>query len=72
MSRDLDDIIKQVMKQNKDIQNIDNYLTKDVSKEIVEIKKSIKQIENRIKSMDDTLMKLFDILNSIIKNAEKI
>jgi hypothetical protein len=75
MSRDLDDIIKQVMKQNKDIQNIDNYLTKDVSKEIIEIKKSIKQIENRIKSMDDTLMKLFDILNSItlfIEEAESI
>ena len=65
MSRDFDDIVKQVMKQNKDIQNMDNYLTKDMSKEITDVKKSIKNIENKIKSMDDTLIKLFDILNTI-------
>lgn len=71
MSRDFDDIFKEINKQNKEIHNMDNHISKD----ILDVKKSIKNIEQKMKSMDDTLMKLFDILNSItvfIEDAESI
>ena len=71
MSRDFDDISKQIIQQNKDLKNIDNHISKDIS----DLKKSIKNIEVKIKSMDDTLIKLFDILNTItvfIEDAESI
>lgn len=61
MSRDFDDISKQIIQQNKDLKNIDNHISKDIS----DLKKSVKNIEAKIKSMDDTLIKLFDILNTI-------
>lgn len=71
MSKDFDDISKQIIQQSKDLKSIDNNISKDIS----DLKKSIKSIENKIKSMDDTLIKLFDILNSItvfIEDAEAI
>ena len=71
MSRDFDDISKQIIQQSKDLKGIDNHISKD----IVDLKKSIKNIENKLKSMDDTLVKLFDILTSItvfIEDAEDI
>ena len=71
MSRDFDDISKQIIQQNKDLKNIDNHISKDIS----DLKKSIKNIEAKIKSMDDTLIKLFDILNTItifIEDAESM
>lgn len=70
MSRDFDDISKKIIQQHKELKNIDN-----ISKDISDLKKSTKNIESKIKSMDDTLMKLFDILNSItvfIEDAEAI
>jgi len=75
MSKEFNDIIKEINKQNKELHNIDNSISKDVVKEIVELKKSVKNIENKIRSMDDTLIKLFDILNTIsvfIEDAESI
>lgn len=71
MSRDFDDISKQIIQQSKELKGIDNHISKD----IVDLKKSIKNIENKLKSMDDTLVKLFDILTNItvfIEDAEDI
>jgi hypothetical protein len=66
-----DDISKQIIQQSKELKGIDNHISKD----IVDLKKSIKNIENKLKSMDDTLVKLFDILTNItvfIEDAEDI
>ena len=38
MSKNIDDVIREVMKSNKEIHNMDTHLTKD----IVEVKKGIK------------------------------
>lgn len=75
MSKEFNDIIKEINKQNKELHNIDNSISKEVVKEIAELKKSVKNIENKIRSMDDTLIKLFDILNTItvfIEDAESM
>jgi septal ring factor EnvC (AmiA/AmiB activator) len=75
MSKEFNDIIKEINKQNKELHNIDNNISKEVVKEIADLKKSVKNIENKIKSMDDTLVKLYDILNAIsvfIEDAESI
>ena len=61
MSKDIDNIVREIQKNNKEINNIDNHVSKDIS----ELRKSIKNIENKIKNMDDTLEKLLDILNTI-------
>jgi len=71
MSRDFDDISKQIIQQSKELKGIDNHISKD----IVDLKKSIKNIENKLKSMDNTLVKLFEMLNNItvfIEDAEDI
>ena len=71
MSRDFDDISKQIIQQSKELKGIDNHISKD----IVDLKKSIKNIENKLKVMDNTLVKLFDILTNItvfIEDAEDI
>ena len=71
MSRDFDDISKQIIQQSKELKGIDNHISKD----IVDLKKSIKNIENKLKTMDNTLVKLFDILTNItvfIEDAEDI
>lgn len=75
MSKEFNDIIREINKQNKELHNIDNNISKEVVKEISELKKSVKNIEHKIKSMDDTLIKLFDILNTItvfIEDAESM
>jgi chromosome segregation ATPase len=65
MSKEFNDIIREINKQNKELHSIDNSISKEVVKEIADLKKSVKNIENKIRSMDDTLIKLFDILNTI-------
>jgi septal ring factor EnvC (AmiA/AmiB activator) len=75
MSKEFNDIIREINKQNKELHSIDNSISKEVVKEISDLKKSVKNIENKIKSMDDTLIKLFDILNTItvfIEDAESM
>jgi hypothetical protein len=75
MSKEFNDIIREINKQNKELHSIDNSISKEVVKEIADLKKSVKNIENKIKSMDDTLIKLFDILNTItvfIEDAESM
>jgi hypothetical protein len=61
MSKDIDHIMREVMKNNQEIHNMD----KDLSKDIASLQKSVKNIENKLKSMDETLEKLLDILNTI-------
>lgn len=61
MSREFDDIAKNIIKQHKELHNVEN----NISKEIDNLQKSIKKIEAKINSMDETLIKLFDIMSSI-------
>jgi septal ring factor EnvC (AmiA/AmiB activator) len=61
MSKNFDDIAKNIMKNNKELHNVESI----ISKEIDNLQKSIKKIELKINSMDETLIKLFDILNNI-------
>lgn len=60
MSKNIDDVIKEVMKSNKEIHNIDNHLTKDIT----ELKKSIKNIDNKIKSLENKIDQAIEILNT--------
>lgn len=61
MSREFDDIAKNIIKQHKELHNVETNISKDIDN----LQKSIKKIEVKINSMDETLMKLFDILNNI-------
>jgi chromosome segregation ATPase len=75
MSKEFNDIMREINKQNKELHNIDSNISKEIAKEISDLKKSVKNIESKIRSMDDTLIKLFDILNTItvfIEDAESI
>lgn len=60
MSKNIDDVIKEVMKSNKEIHNMDSHLSKDIG----EIKKSIKNIENKMKILDQKIEQTIDILNT--------
>jgi predicted nucleic acid-binding Zn-ribbon protein len=60
MSKNIDDVIREVMKSNKEIHNMDNHLTKDIT----EVKKSIKNIENKIKTLENKIDQAIDILNT--------
>jgi hypothetical protein len=75
MSKEFNDIIREINKQNKELHSIDNSISKEVVKEISDLKKAVKNIDNKIRSIDDTLVKLFDILNTItifIEDAESM
>jgi chromosome segregation ATPase len=75
MSKEFNDIMREINKQNKELHSIDSSISKEIAKEISDLKKSVKNIESKIRSMDDTLIKLFDILNTItvfIEDAESI
>lgn len=61
MSKDFDHIMKEIIKQNKEIHNVDTHLSKD----ILELKKSIRNIENKSKSIDEKLTQIIEILNSL-------
>jgi hypothetical protein len=60
MSKNIDDVIKEVMKSNKEIHDMDNHLTKD----IVEVKKGIKNIENKMKLLENKIDQAIDLLNT--------
>jgi len=61
MSKNIDDIVKEVMKSNKELHTMDNHLTKDIG----ELKRSVKNIEAKIQRMDGVLQKVFDTLEAI-------
>ena len=60
MSKNIDDVIREVMKSNKEIHNMDTHLTKD----IVEVKKGIKNIENKMKVLENKIEQAIDLLNT--------
>jgi hypothetical protein len=60
MSKNIDDVIREVMKSNKEIHNMDNHLTKDV----LEVKKGIKNIENKMKTLENKIEQAIDLLNT--------
>lgn len=60
MSKNIDDVIKEVMKSNKEIHNIDTHLTKD----ILEVKKGIKNIESKMKVLENKIEQAIDLLNT--------
>jgi hypothetical protein len=61
MSKDIDDLMKQVVGNTINHQEQEQKLSLDIA----ELKKGIKNIEKKINLMDQTLEKLFDILNTI-------
>ena len=60
MAKDIENIMKEVTKTNKEIHSIDTTLSKD----IVELKKSMKNIESKLSSMDRQLSLVLEILES--------
>lgn len=75
MSKEFDQIIKEITKQNKELHNLDNQISKEVIKDVYEIKKTIKGLENKINKIDQTIVKIYDLLNSItifIEDAENM
>ena len=60
MAKDIENIMKEVTKTNKEIHSIDT----TVSKDIVELKKSMKNIESKLNSMDRQLSLVLEILES--------
>lgn len=60
MSKNIDDAIREIMKSNKEIHNMDNHLTKDIA----EVKKGIKNLETKIKSLENKIDQMTDILNT--------
>lgn len=61
MSRDIDNLMKRVMENTLESQQTEIRVSKDIS----ELRRHIQSIEIKVDAMDQTLMKLFDILNSI-------
>jgi uncharacterized coiled-coil DUF342 family protein len=71
MSREINDIIKEVVKQTQDLQKSDNKLNSDVSdisKEIQSIKKDIKKVSEKI----DNILDLLNTLTIFIEDSEDI
>ena len=60
MAKDIENIMKEVIKNNKELHGIDAGLSKD----IVELKKSMKNIESKLNSMDRQLSLVLEILES--------
>lgn len=75
MTKEFDQIIKEICKQNKELHNIDSAITKEVLKDIDQVKKSIKGIEQKIISMENILEQLYELVSNItvfIDDAEEI
>jgi len=60
MTKEIENIMKEVIKNNKEIHGIDTSLSKDIS----ELKKSMKNIESKLNSMDRRLSVVLEILES--------
>ena len=60
MTKDIENIMKEVIKNNKELHGIDNGLSKDIS----ELKKGMKNIESKLNSMDRQLSLVLEILES--------
>ena len=60
MTKDIENIMKDVIKNNKELHGIDTGLSKDIS----ELKKGMKNIESKLNSMDRQLSVVLEILES--------
>lgn len=60
MTKEIENIMKEVIKNNKEIHGIDTSLSKDIS----ELKKSMKNIESKLNSIDRRLSVVLEILES--------
>jgi 3-polyprenyl-4-hydroxybenzoate decarboxylase len=75
MSKEFDQILRELTKQNKDLHNIDVQVSKALVKDIVDIKKSVRNIEAKIVLMEKVLNQLFEVINNLtifIDDAEDI
>jgi hypothetical protein len=75
MSKEFDQILRELNKQNKDLHNIDVQVSKALVKDIVDLKKSTKNIESKLILMEKVLNQLFEVINNItifIDDAEEI
>jgi archaellum component FlaC len=62
MSKNIDDILKEITKSNKDLSAIDC----SISKETSEIKKNIKSIDTKLKNLEKKIDSIAEILNTFI------
>lgn len=60
MSKDIDKIAKNIIAANKDIINLDNSLSKDVT----DLKKSIKTINTQLTSLNEKVDQILEIMNT--------
>ncbi|NBQ16950.1 hypothetical protein EBU24_01395 [bacterium] len=60
MSKDIDNIIKNVISNNKEIHNLDNHISKDIG----DLKKSIKNIHIQISELDEKINQILEIMNT--------
>jgi DNA anti-recombination protein RmuC len=61
MSKNIDDVIREIVKSNKEIHTMDSHFTKDMK----ELKQGFKNLEYKIKRLDETIQKVYDILEAI-------
>ncbi len=61
MSKDFDDILKQINKSNKDLHSIDN----SISKDLTSIKTDISMLKREIKGLNNKIDLILDILNNL-------
>lgn len=71
MSRDINDVIKEVIKSSKELHKVDDKLSKEISsieKEILTLKKDIKGLSSKI----DEILNILNTLTIFIEDAEQI
>lgn len=71
MSRNIDDVIKEVMKSNKELHQVDDKMTKQIglmNREIQGLKKEIKTLSSKI----DDMLTILSTLTIFIEDAEQI
>ena len=71
MSKDFNDISKEILKNNKEIHNVENKLTKDISnisKEISSLKKEVKDISNKI----NEILEILNMLTIFIEETNDV
>lgn len=71
MSRDIDDVVKEVIKSNKEIHKVDDKLSREISS----IDKDIKILQKEVKSISSKIDLILDLLNTLtvfIEDSEEI
>lgn len=67
MSRDFDHIIKEISKNNKDIHQIDNKISKDIQsidRDVSSIKKEIALVRSEVDNISNKIDLILEILNN--------